>query len=166
MLQYRSMDDTKLLSILEKQEEELRFATLSYSLLHDIGERLIAKAREKGAAVYVQIRLSGSVVYASAMDGASANNIRWAYRKANTAELAGRSSMHDGLVNRANGRKLSERGLNEEEYTEEGGSFPIMLLSGVTVGSITVSGMASEEDHQLIADVLSEFLEKKVDSII
>ena len=166
MLEYRSMETDTLLLILEKQEEELRFETLSYSLLHDIGETIIRKAKEKDAAVYVMIRLSGSVIYASAMDGSSANNIKWAIRKANTAELNGRSSMRDGMINRAKGRTLAERGLNEAEYTDAGGSFPIMLASGVTIGSITVSGMASEEDHQLIADVLAEFLEKRIQRVV
>ena len=155
-----------LIAILEKQESLLRFSHVSYSVLHEIGERLRAKAESLGGAVYIQIRLSGFIVYALAMDGTTRNNALWAMRKANTSELSGRSSMHDGLVNRARGRTLRERGLDEENYTEEGGSFPIMLKSGVTIGSITVSGMKSEEDHQMIASVLSEYLGIEIPSVI
>ena len=155
-----------LLEILETQENELRFKEVSFSSLHEIGERLLFLAGERGGKVYVQIRVNGDVVYASAMDGTSRNNIAWARRKANTAELAGKSSLRDGLINRAKGRTLSERGLSETDYTEEGGSFPLLLESGVTIGSFTVSGMKSEEDHQLIADVLSEHLGKKIPSVL
>ena len=116
-----------LLEILETQENELRFKEVSFSFLHEIGERLLFLAGERGGKVYVQIRVSGDVVYASAMDGTSRNNIAWARRKANTAELAGKSSLRDGLINRAKGRTLSERGLSETDYTEEGGSFPLLL---------------------------------------
>ena len=152
--------------ILEKQEESLRFTSLSFSLLHKIGETLIEEAGKRGGSVYVMIRVAGDIVYAAAMDGTSGNNIQWARRKANTAELAGRSSMRDGMINRAKGRSLAERGLSFLDYTEEGGSFPIILDTGVVIGSITVSGMKSEEDHQLIADVLSSFLGKTVPSVL
>ena len=155
-----------ILDKLEKQEKELRFDSVSFSLLHEIGESILKRAREMGGSVYVMIRVAGDVVYASAMDGTTGNNVQWARRKANTSELAGKSSMHDGLINKARGRQLSERGLSYLDYTEEGGSFPIILTSGVVIGSITVSGMKSEEDHQMIADVLSAFLDKEIPTIL
>ena len=156
----------RILEILETQEKELRFGSVSYSSLAQIGNALVERAREMGGSVYVLIRVSGMVVFATAMDGSSKNNILWATRKANTAETAGRSSMRDGMINREKGRPLEERGLSPFDYTEEGGSFPIMLSSGMTIGSITVSGMKSEEDHQLIVDVLSSFLGKAVPSVL
>ncbi len=156
----------EILEILERQEAALRFSEVSFSSLRAIGEDILRSAREKGGVVYVMIRVSGDIVYAAAMDGASRNNIMWARRKANTAEMSARSSMRDGIINRAKGRSLEERGLSPADYTEEGGSFPLLLSSGVAVGSITVSGMRSEEDHQLIADALAKYLGKEVESVL
>ncbi len=152
--------------ILEEQERVLRFKSISFSALHEIGEHIISLARERGGSVYVQIRISGDVVYATAMDGTSRNNISWARRKANTAEYSARSSMLDGLINREKGRSLEERGLSLFDYTEEGGSFPILLESGIAVGSVTVSGMKSEEDHQIAADALASYLGLSIPSIL
>lgn len=151
--------------VLLGQERDLRFQSVTFASLHEIGERILSLAAERGGHVYVMIRIAGYVVYSAAMDGTSVNNAMWARRKANTAELVGHSSMYDGLVNRERKRSLRERGLSEEDYTEEGGSFPVILSSGVIIGSITVSGMRSDEDHQLIADVLSEYLGVSINSI-
>lgn len=159
------MDDN-LISILEEQEKVLRFSAVSYSELAAIGNRIVSEAAERGWKVYVMIRIAGFTVFASAMDGVSANNAAWARRKANTAELTGRSSMRDGLIYRAKGQSLSDRGLSSLDYTDAGGSFPVLLESGAAIGSITVSGMASEEDHQLIADVLSAHLGRDIPSVI
>ena len=43
--------------ILEKQEESLRFTSVSFSLLHKIGETLIEEAGKRGGSVYVMIRV-------------------------------------------------------------------------------------------------------------
>ena len=157
--------DERILKILEEQEKALRFESVSFASLRQIGERILSFAAERGGSVYVMIRVSGDVVYASAMDGTTRNNILWARRKANTAEMSGRSSMRDGMINRAMGRKLSERGLSEMDYTEEGGAFPIVLSSGITVGSVTVSGMKSAEDHQMAADSIAFQLGKHISSV-
>ena len=46
-----------------------------------------------------------------------------------------------------------------------GGAFPILLSSGLCIGSIAVSGMPSEGDHQSICSALSEVLGIEVPSI-
>lgn len=158
--------DKRILDILEKQEAVLRFDSVSYSDLCSIGQSIVEAAEVKGASVYVLIRLSGDIVFAYAMDGTSRSSIRWAERKANTAEISGKSSMRDGAINREKGRSLPERGLDPLLYTEEGGAFPILLSSGAAIGSVAVSGMTSEEDHQLVVDALSSFLGRKVPSVI
>ena len=87
-----------ILDKLEKQEKELRFESVSFSLLHEIGESILKRAREMGGSVYVMIRVAGDVVYASAMDGTTGNNVQWARRKANTSELAGKRLLCRQLV--------------------------------------------------------------------
>lgn len=155
-----------IIAILERQEKALRFHAISLSSLSDLGWMMIGKAREMGASVYVQIRIAGDTVFASATDGATRNNIMWARRKANTAEMSGQSSMLNGLINRMKGRSLEQRGLSSLDYTEEGGSFPILLSSAAVIGSVTVSGLRSEEDHQLAASSIAHFLGIEIESIL
>ncbi len=160
------MSDDTVLELLAKQEEELRFESVSIDDIVAIGEKIVSAIKAKGAFAYVLMRVNGLEVFAQAMKGTSGNNRKWAERKANTAELNQKSSMRVALENRKKGRGLAEIGLSASEYALEGGAFPILLQSGLGIGSIAVSGMPSEEDHQTICTVLSEVLGKDVPSIV
>ena len=46
----------------------------------------------------------------------------------------------------------------EQEYAAHGGSFPIILKGSGVVGTITVSGLAQEEDHLLVVNTLRDYL--------
>ncbi|MFW5807997.1 MAG: heme-binding protein, partial [Spirochaetota bacterium] len=48
--------------------------------------------------------------------------------------------------------------LPESEYAPHGGSFPILLRNTGIIGTVTVSGLAQEEDHDLVVEALSEYL--------
>ena len=147
-----------LLDILAEQERLLRFESLSLSALRAIGANIERMAAGKGASVYIMIRVNGLEVFSLAMEGASGNNRLWAARKANTAEYYHKSSMRAALENKAKGRVLEDLGLSCSAYALEGGAFPILLSSGLCVGSIAVSGLPSEEDHQMVCSAVAEYL--------
>ena len=56
------------------------------------------------------------------------------------------------------GKTLEEAGLSSVDYGFSGGSFPIILESGICVGSITVSGLSGEEDHAVVVAALGKVL--------
>ena len=60
------------------------------------------------------------------------------------------------LENEENGtyKELEE----DENYVLCGGAFPI-IVKGKMIGCFIVSGLAHEEDHQLIVDALKEYKE-------
>ena len=151
------MEKDEMMRRLEAQERFLRFDTVSLSDLRRIGELVAERIISKGASAYIMIRVNGLEVFALSLEGSSANNRGWALRKANIAELNALSSMHVALDNKGR-RTLEDIGLSPLEYTFAGGAFPILLKSGLCIGSIAVSGMPSEEDHQSICSVLSEYL--------
>ena len=51
------------------------------------------------------------------------------------------------------------------DYALSGGSFPILLESGLPVGTITVSGMTEWEDHQTAADAIASFLGVDIEKV-
>ena len=53
-----------------------------------------------------------------------------------------------------------------ENYAACGGCFPVIMESGEIFARVLVSGMAHEEDHQIIADAMSIQLGKEAPSII
>ncbi len=158
------MEKEEMMRRIKEQERLLRFHTVSLSDLRKIGEMVAESISSKGATAYVMIRVNGLEVFALSLEGSSANNRGWALRKANIAELNALSSMHVALDNKGR-RTLEDIGLSPFEYTFAGGAFPILLSSGLCIGSIAVSGMPSEEDHQSICSALSEFLGIEAPSI-
>ena len=137
------MSDDSMLEIIAEQERTLRFASVSVDDLVSIGNEI-----------------------SQAIGGASANNRCWAVRKANIAELNQKSSMRVAIENRKKGRGLADMGLSGSEYALEGGAFPVLLPSGIGIGSIAVSGMPSAEDHQTVCSVIASHLGCAVPSII
>ena len=160
------MSDDSMLEIIAEQERTLRFASVSVDDLVSIGNEIVSAVKAKGAFAYVMIRINGFEVFSQAIGGASANNRCWAVRKANIAELNQKSSMRVAIENRKKGRGLSDMGLSGSEYALEGGAFPVLLPSGIGIGSIAVSGMPSAEDHQTVCSVIASHLGCAVPTVI
>ena len=53
--------------------------------------------------------------------------------------------------------------LSPDKYAFHGGGFPIRLKSTGLIGTICVSGLPQEQDHQMIVDVLCKYLGKEID---
>lgn len=49
-------------------------------------------------------------------------------------------------------------GLDPLEVSAHGGSFPIRVAGTGVIGAITVSGLASQDDHAMIVSVLEDIL--------
>ena len=74
--------------------------------------------------------------------------------------------MHVVLRLARDGKTLEGCGMDNADYGLSGGSFPVLLPSGIPVGSITFSGMAGEEDHQVVCDAIAAELGVDVPSIL
>ncbi len=48
--------------------------------------------------------------------------------------------------------------MRTEDYTLAGGSFPIRVRGAGVIGAITVSGLSSDEDHQMVVDGIRNYL--------
>ena len=51
--------------------------------------------------------------------------------------------------------------VSEAEYAPHGGCFPVFIKGSGLIGTITVSGLAQEDDHQLLVDVIRDYLKKE-----
>ena len=150
--------DEDMLGFAEEQERELRSSAWSPELIYEVCSAIRKWAVDNGKGIYILARVNGFEVYASAVGTASRNNVIWAQKKARLAEQYGQSSLRVSIRAENSPRTLEEQGLNYTEYGISGGSFPLLLPSGLCIGSITVSGMTGEEDHLLVARAMREVL--------
>ncbi|RXH58343.1 hypothetical protein GRAN_1653 [Granulicella sibirica] len=128
-----------------------------------LGTMLRAKAIERRHTLVIDIRRFGRPVqplFYTALPGTTGDHARWVRRKSNTVARWQRSSYAIGLKMAGLGQTIAERyALPAAEYTTDGGSFPINVPSaGGVIGAITLSGLASREDHELAVEVLCEHL--------
>lgn len=154
------------LARIAEQERRLRFARFDADTAWEIGGRLRAAAAAQGAAVTIEIRLGGQLLFFCAMEGTAPVNADWARRKRNVAELHGRSSYAVGLELAQGGGSLEERlGVPTRDYAAHGGSFPLALQGSPPVGTITVSGLPQRQDHAMIVAVLADYLGEDGDGL-
>ncbi len=142
---------------IEEQQRRLRLSAFDADTAWTLGADLRRRALESGAAVTIEVRLTGETVFLSAMRGTAPANADWARRKRNVVELLQRPSYAVGLAAAASGRsELAAMGLDERDVADHGGSFPIVVEGVGCVGAVTVSGLPQREDHNLVVEALAD----------
>lgn len=142
-----------------KQETTLQFNHFTNDDAWVLGNQLVARAQAKRAAVTIDITRCHQQLFHAALPGTAIDNDQWLQRKINTVYHFGQSSLALQLKCEQEHRSLEEASLlPAKDYAAAGGAFPINIIGTGLVGTIAVSGMLSEEDHQLIVDCLSDFL--------
>lgn len=158
------------IDIVKIQEEQLRFQKFDREDALNLGLKIVEVAKTKYCAgVSVRIFAEGAILFSHLMSGASLENELWMTRKFNTSCLTGTSSMRTFLEIHYGFREREAWCDNSGEhgnYALCGGCIPIFDIQGVAKGFVMVSALSHEEDHQLIADAMAEYLEKDVPSIL
>ena len=154
-----------MIDIIKRQEETLRFDSFSNDDALRIGNAVVKYATSKNKAVATEIVVNGWTQFLFCMEGTSPANIRWLKRKRNFLEYRRTSSLLGQKLMEEQNRTMSGIFLDENEYSDRGGAFPIRIGNQV-IGSITVSGLPDVEDHQMVADVLASYLECEIESIL
>lgn len=110
---------------LEEQERRLVLDRFGNEDAWRLGCLLTDLARERGAAVTVDIRRGGQQLFHCALPGTSADNDAWIERKCRVVERYAESSYLVGARFRAKGRTFEESSrLDPDRYAAHGGAFP------------------------------------------
>jgi uncharacterized protein (UPF0303 family) len=146
-----------------RQERELQWASFNEEDAWQLGSTLRELAVERQLSIVIDIRRfgphvgnqSGAPLFYAALHGTSPDNADWARRKGNVVARLYRSSYAIGLALKGRNISLQEKyGLPPADYASHGGAFPITLASTGVIGSITVSGLAQRDDHELVVEAL------------
>ncbi len=152
-------DYTLLLDKLLQQERDLQFSTFSNQTAIRLGNAIVERAVELNKQIVVDIRKNGIVLFHAKMDDTGPNNDRWIARKINTVNHFGHCSYYMHVLYKSWNTTIQDNAfVDPMEYAAEGGCFPIFIRNAGPVGSISVSGLSGEEDHEMIVSVLEHFL--------
>ncbi|MCF8020134.1 conserved protein of unknown function [Petrocella atlantisensis] len=148
------------------QEVVLQFDTFSNKMALEIGLLLVEEAEKENKPVTIDITRHNHQLFHVAMEGTSADNDTWVRRKSNVVNRFSHSSMYMSLKLEVKGGTMEEAYfLNSADFAAHGGSFPIRIKDTGVIGTITVSGLPSEQDHQMVVHVLSQYLKVGFDPI-
>jgi uncharacterized protein (UPF0303 family) len=140
------------------QERELELPHMDEEMAWQIGSRLRAMGEECGLPIVVDVRRFGQPLFYTALKGTTPDNVSWVQRKSNVVARFHRSSYAIGLTMTIKNTSLEARGLPASEYASHGGSFPLVVKGAGIVGSVTVSGLAQRDDHELVVEALCGLL--------
>ena len=149
----------EVLMELRLQEEEIQFASFTNDTALAVGMALLQEARKRGKPVAIDITRSGQQLFHFAMAGTTVDNGEWIKRKNNVVNRFGHSSYYVGISLKNAGQTMEEKYLvSSSDYAAHGGAFPLIIRNVGIVGTITVSGLPQQEDHELVVSTLKEFL--------
>lgn len=155
------MNPNITLEELLRQEAEIRFDSFDFDSAWEIGQRIRQQALENHYPVSIEIYAFGQELFLAALPGSSQHNLSWMRRKRNTVLHEAHSSMYVGLENERNGQRMDQQHyIDQSQFTDHGGSFPLLLANGGIIGAVSVSGLPSHEDHALAVWGLRQYLGK------
>lgn len=150
-----------LLKQLEQEERELQFDRFSNEDAIAIGLSLYETAKKNNLPVTIDVRRSGHQLFHLSMPGTSPDNDQWVARKVKLVNRMGMSSFRVGTLLRSQNTTLEDRfELSHYEYAAHGGCFPVILKGTGPIGTVTISGLAQEDDHAMVVNALRAYLGK------
>ncbi|CEP15971.1 hypothetical protein [Parasitella parasitica] len=151
----------ELVKTISEQEEKCQFTSFTSEDALGLGLALLENVKPFKKSVVIDIALNGHQLFHYAMNGTSKDNDEWVRRKNNTVNRFGHSSFYIGRYIASQGKTIEEKYfVSEKDYATHGGAFPLKIKNVGVVGTITVSGLAQEDDHNLVANTILEYISK------
>ncbi|GAA5830599.1 hypothetical protein JCM11251_002528 [Rhodosporidiobolus azoricus] len=148
--------------------EELRFLSFTsndaFALGCNIRSRIQQKSPNKPAIVSIESAQGQPMFYSTSGEGTQPDNKAWAERKRNSVLRWGKSTASLNIK-----FKLgipAYFGVDEKDYAVHGGGFPIRVKGVEPIVAVAVvSGLAQEDDHQVIVDCVQAFIAEQENAL-
>ena len=142
-----------------KEEEVLCFDKFSNEDALTLGLKIIEKAKQRNAAVAIDIEVNGVQLFHYNMPGSNKRHSMWIRRKQNMVQVSQCSTLHAMYqLIRDNKDQEKDWRLSNAEYGSIGGGFPITVKGTGIIGAVACSGLAHTDDHQLLVDSIAAVL--------
>jgi uncharacterized protein (UPF0303 family) len=149
----------EILKQLLQEEQELQFARFNEDTAWKLGSQLVEQARTRNLPITIDITRGIHQLFHASLRGTSADNDEWIKRKVRLVYRFGHSSFYMGQLLKSKGKRIEEAYLlSEGDYAPHGGCFPVIIKGTGVIGTITVSGLAQEDDHKLVVQAIRDYL--------
>jgi uncharacterized protein (UPF0303 family) len=147
------------IATLEQQERDLVLTTFTNDDAWQLGCVLVELATDRSLPVTVDVRRGTQQLFHAALEGTTPQNDSWVERKARVVVRFGASTLLVQLRETARGRTFGDaHGLPFAEYAAAGGAFPVRVQGVGIVGTVAVSGLTQQQDHDLVVEGIAAFL--------
>ena len=144
---------------LKLQEQKLRFEKFDEETAWTLGVKMREAAIARKLPLVIDIQVAGRSLFYTALAGTTPDNPNWVRRKINVVMRLHKCSYRVSREIALSGQALDElRGVNPIDVAPHGGCFPVHITGTGIVGTVTVSGIPQREDHNFVAECLSQFL--------
>ncbi len=146
------------IAALDARERELNFAHFDANDGWRLGCQLRDRASALQAPVAIEVIRGQTRLFFASLNGATMDNSQWTRRKIAVALRFERSSYVVALNFAQLDLTLDAVGLSASDYALSGGALPISVAGTGVVGAVAVSGLAEEEDHEMVLAALSDLM--------
>ncbi len=144
---------------IEAELEELQLERFTNGDAHRLGLILHRYAVDRGLPVTIDVTRGMQVIFHLAMEGTAESNDDWVRRKTRAVQRFGVPSFLIGLRPQLAGRRIEDEAwFDERRFAAHGGCFPVRVRDVGMVATVTVSGLAQEDDHALVVEALRELM--------
>lgn len=142
-----------------QQEADLQFTCFNENTAWEIGCLLVERSMKEDLPITIDITRNTHQLFHASRPGTSPDNDEWIKRKVRVVYRFGHSSYYIGQYLKAEKTNMAEKFLlPEDEYGAHGGGFPVIIRGSGVIGTITVSGLPQEKDHQLVVEIIRDYL--------
>ena len=146
---------------LDGEHSTLVFEKFDFTDALALGLDLVHRAQSAGQTITIDIRRGKHQLFHAALPGTAAVNDNWIKRKNRVVWHFGKSSYYVATKLQGKGKSMEEAyGLSSGDYAPFGGAFPVLVRGTGVVGTVTVSGLTDREDHELVVDALTRYLQQ------
>ncbi|WP_223623509.1 heme-degrading domain-containing protein [Microbacterium sp. EST19A] len=151
------MSNDAWLDRLEAEHRDLELTRFDRADAWRLGSSIAERALAEAFPVAIDVRTASGILFHASLPGATADNDDWARRKAATVfRFETSTALLEARV-AAGGRDMFEPGwLDPAEYAVAGGAVPVRVAGVGVVAVATVSGLASEDDHDLVVQAIRD----------
>lgn len=148
-----------LLDELKREEELISFEHFNNRTAYELGTLMTEEAYRRGLPIVINISKGEQRLFHHALPGTSKDNEEWIQRKNRVVRHFLHSSFYMGTYYKLrNTDILQKSGLDPSRYAPHGGAFPIIVRNAGVIGTVTVSGLPQQEDHEFVVSMLRRFL--------